>query len=457
MSVPKPAYFKPARMAPRIAGIAVISGLLLAGCQPQTAAPPAAPPPGEVAVQPTAPVEPPAPPPAVVSEPSIPDPEPEPTSNTVALLLPLSGQNAALGAALLDAAQMAYFEVADESVDLVVLDTEGTASGARQAARTAIDRGAGLILGPVFAEAASALRPVIANTDVNVVSFSNDRTIAGEGIFVFGLLPDQQIRRIIGHAAGENRNSYAVVAPDGPYGDLVIAVSRSAVAAVGGTLLPVNRYDPVESDVTALIQSFSEYDRRRALLRQQKTALEARNDAISLKALQRLSRLETFGPLPYDSILLATTGADLRRIASLLAYYDVDSSQVQLLGTAIWDESDNIGTEPGLIGARYAATPRAARLVFESKFRQAYGAPPVRLASLGYDAMLLALALARFESGPDFSLEALTDPDGFAGVEGIFRFNTDGTNQRGLAVYEVQEDGVRIVDPSPASFEHPGY
>ena len=382
-------------------------------------------------------------------------PEPEVTEIDawrVALLVPLTGRGAAIGRALLDAAQLALFETAQDDLELLVFDTQGTVVGAEDAARLAVADGARLILGPLFGASAQAVRPVVEAAGISAVSFSNNRDIAGGGVYVFGFLPDQQVRRIISYAAGKGHVAIGALVPSSGFGELVLATARIAAEQHGAGITRATYYDPNDTELSSLIRRFADYDSRKSALSAQKRVLLQKTDQISRRALERLSGLETLGAPPFDSVLLPAGDPELRGLAPLLAFYDVDPARVRLLGTALWDEARGLGVEPAIVGGWYAApSPKAWRL-FEDKFERAFAKRPPRLASLGYDAMLLAVALTYGERGANYEPAALTDVSGFAGVDGIFRLLADGTNQRGLAVIEVEERGVQVIDPAPSSF-----
>jgi branched-chain amino acid transport system substrate-binding protein len=384
-----------------------------------------------------------------------PTPEPETTeiaARRVALLVPLTGRGAAIGHALLDAAQLALFEMAQDDLELLVFDTRGTVVGAEDAARSAVADGARLILGPLFGASALAVRPVVEAAGVSAVSFSNNRDVAGGGVYVFGFLPDQQVRRIISYAAGKGRVAIGALVPSSGFGKLVVATARIAAEQHGAAITRATYYDPNDPKLSSLIRHFADYDSRKSALSAQKTMLLQKTDQISRRALARLSGLETLGDPPFDSVLLPAGDPELRGLAPQLAFYDVDPARVQFLGTALWDEARGLGAEPAIVGGWYAAPSPKAWLLFEDKFERAFAKRPPKLASLGYDAMLLAVALTYGERGANYEPAALTDASGFAGVDGIFRLLTDGTNQRGLAVIEVEERGVRVIDPAPSSF-----
>jgi hypothetical protein len=158
----------------------------------------------------------------------------------------------------------------------------------------------------------------------------------------------------------------------------------------------------------------------------------------------------------FDALLLPEGGSQLKDIVRALSTAGLDTKATRLLGSGLWDVPD-IGNEPALDGGWFAASPLDARRDFEQRYRATYGSEPPRLASLGYDAAALAAVLARGERGPPFSREAILDPNGFSGVDGLFRFTPEGLVQRSLAVLEVEPQGNIVVSPSPLNFHDLGY
>ena len=161
------------------------------------------------------------------------------------------------------------------------------------------------------------------------------------------------------------------------------------------------------------------------------------------------------GDIDFDAVLLPEGGARLKALAPLLPFNGIDPDKVKLLGTGLWADA-TIGTEPALEGGWYAAPAPQARLDFEKRFEALYRHAPPLLATLGYDATALAAVLAKKDGPPDFSASALTNPSGFAGLNGIFRLREDGIVERGLAVLEVHRAGATVIDPAPQTFQRPG-
>ncbi len=368
----------------------------------------------------------------------------------VGLLVPLSGRHAKVGAALLDAAQMALFEMADERLTLIPRDTGGTPDGARRAAREALDEGARILLGPLLATSVSAVAPAARAARVPVVAFSTDRTVAGEGVFIIGMLPQEQVERVVAYAFSQGHLRFAALVPDTAYGAAVVNALRFAAAEKGALVTQVEYYDPL-GDATDMVRRLANYETRRGALEAQIRELEARGDEVARQALRRLQTRETLGELSFDAIFIPEGGDRLRAVAPLLAYYDIDPARVQLLGTAQWDDP-SLGTEPNLIGGWFAASPPEARADFVARFTELYGRAPHRLATLGYDATALAAVLARAGDHPDFSVEEITAEHGYAGVDGIFRLLADGSAERGLAVLEMHRNELRAVSPAPEVF-----
>ena len=380
--------------------------------------------------EPSAPAEP-RPGPAPTALPS-PEPEPEPVLRPpkdgdgpvrVALLLPLSGGNAGIGRDLLDAAQLALFDAAPARFELAPRDTGGTPEGAREAAESALQGGAHIILGPLFGTSVRAAAGAARARGVPIVAFSTDRAVAGNGVYLLGIMPDQQVDRAIAFAARRGLGRFAALVPADAYGDTVLEALERASGRHGGAVVRIVRYAP--------------------------QAGEWREPVLRLAAFGGPGG---GGAPPFDAVFIPQGGAALRRIAPLLAYHDVDPGEVRFIGTSLWEEP-GLGREPSLVGGWFAAPSPAESAAFLARFAETYGRRPPRIATLAYDAVALATALAGAPGGADFSPAALADPSGFAGVDGVFRFRPDGIAERGLAVVEVEADGLRVIGPAPRTFE----
>ena len=379
----------------------------------------------------------------------------------VAILLPLSGQHEKIGQSLLNAAQMALFDVAGHYFELIPRDTKGTIEGAQQAASTAIQNGASFILGPLFADNARAIKPIARSANVKMITFSTDWKLANSDTYVMGFMPFDQVRRVMLFAASQGHIKQALLAPYSPYGNAVSETFKQVskyYPQVQTTM--IERYRLGDENFNDLIRKFTSYDDRVNNLHEAITDLEmipeAQRTDFDINELARLKIQHTEGDIPFDSILLPIGGTEIRELTSILKYYDVDLNKARFLGTGLWD-TPSVYNEVSMQGAWFAAPAPDKRVKFEREYRDIYGETPPRLASLGYDATALLAVLSRqsFTRGPEslFSTESLTNPNGFAGIDGIFRFSRNGLVERGLAVLEVTQKGPKVVSPAPATFQ----
>ena len=342
----------------------------------------------------------------------------------VALLVPLSGQHAALGKALLNAAELAVQEVAGQDFVLLPKDTGGNPGGAAAAAEAALNEGAGLIIGPLLGSSVSAIKPIAAQRGVNIMAFSSDVSVAGPGAFVLGFLPSDQVDRVIRYSVAEKGlTRVGIFAPDNGYGQLIARETQAAAARHGGTVVATAFYDPNAADVSALSATAKTF---------------------------AADRWKGTGETGFNTVMLAEGGRRLLKVAPLLPFHNVRPRQVQYMGTGLWD-NPVVFQEPNLVGAVFAAPLPASRAPFVQKYRQTFNTTPPRLATLAYDATALAAVLAKDPGGADFSTARLTDPNGFRGADGIFRLLPSGIVQRGLAVLQIQDGGSFLVVSPPAS------
>ncbi len=334
----------------------------------------------------------------------------------IALLLPLSGRAAPTGQAMQQAAEMSLFDSGAKDIALAAYDSGETADSAVQAYTKARAEGAALVLGPLFGPSASALAPIVARGGANVISFSNDENAAQPGVWVMGIAAPPQVRRVVDQAVRSGIKRFAALAPRTAYGEQMTRTLESHVAVRGGEVVAAELYDE-GADLSAA----------------------AKRLAATVKGDGKLAILVPVAPPRLAAALAALSGAG------------IDSSSVQLIGTGVWD-IPGIGADTALRGAWYAAPDPAKRADFERRFIATYGRPPLRLATLAYDAVALAGQLARLKPGGDFTAEAIANPNGWSGVDGVFRFLPDGRTERGLAVIEVQGERGLVVSPAPASF-----
>jgi len=335
----------------------------------------------------------------------------------VALILPLSAPgNAGLVAqSMKNSAKLAITEFNAPNIQLLVKDDGGTSLGAQQAAQQALDEGAEIILGPLFAQSVQAAAQVARTRGVPVIAFSTDTSAAARGVNLLSFLPESDVARIVNYAFANGKKSFAALVQDNAYGSVVEAAFKEAVARRGGRVVALERY---EFDQIRMQQPI-------------KTIAQAANQV--------------------DAILIADGPDAVPLIAQTLIANGVNTKRVQLLGTGLWDDQ-RIFSDTSLSGGWFPAPDSAGFQNFSNRYRQKYGQDPVRTATLSYDATALVAALVKTQGGQRFSPEVITSGSGFAGIDGVFRFRQDGTNERGLAVFRVTPSGGQVISPAPKTF-----
>ncbi|MBC2664715.1 penicillin-binding protein activator [Novosphingobium flavum] len=375
--------------------IAFAGILLLAGCK----------------VIPQGPVEQAPPPPTRPQASTLPEDQ---ARHRVALLVPLSGPNMNVGQSLANATTMALLDTNAANLRITTYDT---ATGPSAAATRAIADGNKLILGPLLGDEVAAVAQVARPARVPIISFSNDAGVASPGAFVMGSIPAQSIARTVRYARAHGVNRFAALVPDGEYGEHVLASYRAAVSGAGGALGPVENY--------------------------------ARGNTSVVSAARRLK------PGTFDAVLIGDGG----RIAALAAPAlragrPAKTAGPRILGTELWSGDGAVAANAALSGAWYSAVADSRFRQFAESYNARFGAKPFRIATLGYDAVLLTLRVARdWKPGTVFPTGRLGDKGGFLGLDGPFRFDGQGVVERALEVNEVRAGGVTVVSPAAAKFQ----
>jgi ABC-type branched-subunit amino acid transport system substrate-binding protein len=332
------------------------------------------------------------------------------TRNRVAVLVPLTGRDAPLGQSILNAANLALLDSGGQRIRITAYDT---AAGAAPAASQAIAEGSGLILGPLLAEDVRAVAPIAHHAGVPVVAFSNDVSVAGDGVYIMGFYPGESIARVVAFARGRGINRFGALVPANAYGERSARALNQAVEGEGGRVVGIQTYEA--------------------------GAAGARSAATRLA-----------GQGAVDAVLIADAP---RAVLPALPVLREASPAPHLLATERWASETNLGATPALRGAWFAAPSDSNYNAFRLRYRARYNSLPYRLASLGYDSVLLVVRVAEgWRIGRAFPAQALRDPGGFVGVDGAFRFGRDGVAERALEVREVNATGATVVSPAPRGF-----
>ena len=340
----------------------------------------------------------------------------------VGLLLPLSatGNAGQIATDMKNAADLAIRDFKTAGIQVLVKDDRGTIDGARAAATEAISQGAELIIGPLFAQSVTAVALVAKASHVPVVAFSTDTTTASAGVYLLSFLPQGDVDRIIGYAAAKGRRSFAALLPDNAYGTITEAALQRAVANSRGRVMSVERYSL------------------------DKGAMQTK--AGSIAGLVKSGTV--------DAVFMPGGTQEAPFLGQIMAAAGVDSKKISYLGSGQWDDPA-VARESTLNGALYPAPDNSGFAGFAQRYQAAFGAAPSRTATLAYDSVSLAAGLTARFADRRFAPETLTNPSGYIGLDGAFRFLANGLNQRGLAVYQINNGTSVLVDPAPKTFAKP--
>lgn len=329
----------------------------------------------------------------------------------VALLVPLSGPNAGVGQSIANATTLALL---DTKADRVRITTYDTGMGAAAAVSRALAEGNRLILGPLLAEDARIVGPIAARANVPVISFSNDVSVAGNGVYIMGYNPNQSIERVVEFARGKGLSKFAALVPKGVYGERSGTALLRAVESAGGTVVSMQTFDRTAASMTAAV-----------------------------KKLHASSS--------YDALLIADSGRVALQIAPIVRKNG--GAGARLLGTELWNTDSSLASSPVLRGAWFASVSDGLYGQLAGKYRARYGSSPFRLSALGYDAVLLTVRIARdWRPGAAFPATRLRDSGGFSGIDGAFRFGRNGVAERALEVSEIGAGTYTVVATAPRGF-----
>jgi len=357
----------------------------------------------------------------------------------MAILLPFSAKSSRLreeADSMLKAAELAVFNRDGSDVLLMALDTRGTSDGARSATRSAIKSGADVILGPILAGSVKASAREASRSGTPLIAFSTDQTVAGNGTYLLSFPPEAEVKRIVDYVSTTGATRFAYIGPQSEYGRRVKGQFDNSVAGNAGEITASEIYDGKDISV------MQEPAKRLAEFHRQG----------EIAAKEAAKGFGDIPPMSYEALLLPEGGTALRSLAPLFPYYDVDPAKVQFLGTGLWKNDETV-REPALNGGIFAAADQDAKQPFLDNYDRTYGDEASRLASLAYDAVAVGAYVA--DGDPRGRRARAEDPSGFYGVDGLVRFNGNGTPDRGLAVYQIKNGRFVIIDPAPKTVVGP--
>ena len=340
----------------------------------------------------------------------------------VAMLLPITGAGnpAKIAKELRNAAKMAVNDIGPERIQLVIKDTKGQSGTSQDLANEAVREGASLVLGPLLSSNVSAAAGITQPANIPMVAFSTDTNVARRGVYLNSFPPQLDARRVLTYAASKGKKSILAILPEGAYGIVVEAELRRTVAATGGQVVAVGKYSP-QGDASAILSSIQ-------TAVQGVAAQAAAADAIYVPYFANIASAVVDA---FDSNGVSITGK-------------------QILGSGLWytDRSN----KANLRGAWFAERNQAEFNAFVNRYRGIYSEEPGFNAGLGYDAVSLAIGLSGAFGTQAFTASNLENLNGFSGVTGLFRFNSQGRPERGLAVYQYTGGTPTVLEQAPSTF-----
>ncbi len=348
---------------------------------------------------------------------------PQITKTKTAMLLPLSGHTAVVGENFQNAALMAGLERTTETTEVSFYDTKGTPAGVLQAYEDAVHQNPDIIVGPIFASEVQVLQEQ--EPSIPVLSFTSDTTVLGNHIYSLALLIPQQVQRIVRHACINGQRRFALIGPQDKTGGIVVQAFENAIQECPGMQLThISLYEPQTNNLTTPVSRIAP------------PLIDARRKDLTEEEKEIL-RNPTADRLSFDALFVFENGAKLDQLVSILYYYDITPQIIPFYGLATMRQTQN----EQLVGAYFADVPQNRINVFRQKYQEAFGKEPLPIASFGYDAVSLISFLSQQNALNEY---ALTDRIGFNGMNGHFRLNENGTNERLLEIFQKQSHN-RIV------------
>jgi branched-chain amino acid transport system substrate-binding protein len=333
----------------------------------------------------------------------------------VGLILPLTQASgpSVVGTSLRNAAELAISETGQNDITLLVKDDRSSPAGAAAAAQAAIQEGADLIIGPLFAGNTKEVGRVARAAGKPVIAFSTDTSAAARGVYLLSFLVESYVDRIVGFASQKGKRAIAALVPESDYGNLALGEFQSAAARYGMNVQGIERY----------------------------------SGGTLAGAIERIGGLGD----RIDSLFIPEQAEQMSAVSQQLVAKGIDPKKIQILGTGIWNDA-RVLRLPALQGAWFSAPENAGFNAFAQRYRAKFNSDPTRISTLAYDSVSLAVALSRSQGGQRFSEQVLLNPSGFNGADGVFRFKADGQNDRGLSVLQINNGTTTVLSPAPRSF-----
>ncbi len=353
----------------------------------------------------------------------------------VGLMLPLTGENYIIGRSLLNAAQLALDKTNQKNIVFKIIDT-GNEKDLLKNLYTILNDDLNIIIGPVFTEKINQVKEIIKSENIPIISLSNNSDLEGNGVFVFGLTLEDEINALLNYSLNNDLSKYAVIIPDNEYGKRIKNEIENFKVKDTSLVFKYVFYNSKSPDFYGISKTVSDYEERRIKLENEIELLEKDSSENASKKLKKLKKLDTYGELDFQAILILTQNFDeLSKLSSILPYYDVDPKEIQYMGNSIWSKDLSL-KEPGLDGGYFTTFNIDYQRNFEEEYFNIFAHKPHALASLTYD--LVGLISKLHLNSNFFTIEQLYVDAGFVGINGWFKINRNGKVFRQLSIYKIR-------------------
>lgn len=333
----------------------------------------------------------------------------------VAMLLPLSGKNANIGKQLLDASQLAAYDLQADNVNIIPINTETTTDAISKKLDA---EQPDIVVGPLYAADTQKLYPLAEQRGICMISFSNDDKLTNNNcLFLLGVMPDESVKRAAQYSFNNGVEDIYAVLPDSKYGSVV--ETRLA------------EFNTEEQSKTKVLGKYST----------QNFAKDSSQASVNILSFVKGN----------SALMIPESGKIINTIENHLKSKNTTLANYRLIGTGLWD-NETIAQNKALEGAIFASPPKAMRESYEKRFFTQYGYNPSKLTTLSYDSLALVKALSG-NGKSTITREKLLNPYGFKGVTGLFRFTNNGLNERALSIFSIKGGKVVEVEPAQNSFQ----
>ena len=361
----------------------------------------------------------------------------------IVLMLPLSGKHYQIGTSLLNSAQLAVEKKNNNKILFSIIDT-GNEEQLLSRLYSVLEDDIDIIIGPVFSNKVNQVREITKNRDIPIIAFSNNSKIQDDGLYVFGLTLEDEIEELLNYSIKRNLKRYAVLVPRNEFGSRVEMEINKFQSKNNSSFFNYTFYKPNSPDFYDVSKNVSNYEERKINLEKKINQLEKENSEKAKEELKKLKKLDTYGELNFEALLIfAQNFQEVSNFSSILPYYDVDPKKIQYIGSSLWAKNLAL-KEPGLENAYFTSLDIDNRRKFEDMYLEIFDSKPHSLAALSYD--IVGLISNLHQNKNNFTIEKLHNSNGFIGINGWFKMTSNGNVSRQPKIYKIKNQKFSLLN-----------